>query len=97
MEHRRCTRLWILIFNRMKTVIGNQKSVTGDRLPALNGCPEAQRHSFIMGVCQFCGISIRVHKERVKAAHRQRWHDSYKARRVRRDGHSTLNGAVCAA
>jgi hypothetical protein len=44
---------------------------------AVNACPMAEKpsgtHSFIMGRCFNCGISIRVHKERVKETNRNRW------------------------
>ena len=47
--------------------------------PPVNACPLAEKpsgnHSFILGRCMNCGISIRVHKERVKETNRNRWKD----------------------
>ena len=47
--------------------------------PAVNACPMSEKpsgtHSFIMGRCFNCGISIRVHKQRVKETNRARWHN----------------------
>jgi hypothetical protein len=51
--------------------------------PAVNDCPEGGRHSFIMGACFNCGLSIRVHKERVKEQNRLKWHTEYKKKRMR--------------
>jgi polyferredoxin len=47
------------------------------KYPAVNACPEAVKpngnHSFILGRCMNCGLSIRVHKERMKETNRARW------------------------
>ena len=42
--------------------------------PAVNACPEGGNHTFILGRCFNCGLSIRVHKERVKEKNRQEYH-----------------------
>lgn len=45
----------------------------------INTCPDGGIHTFIMGGCFKCGISIRVHKERVKAhtkaKHKAQWQE----------------------
>ena len=47
--------------------------------PAVNACPEGGNHTFIFGRCFNCGLSIRVHKERVKETNRLKWHQNRKA------------------
>ena len=44
--------------------------------PAVNACPEGGNHTFIFGRCFNCGLSIRVHKERVKETNRLKWHQN---------------------
>lgn len=43
--------------------------------PRANTCPEGGQHTFILGTCWKCGLSIRVHKERVKETNRNRWRE----------------------
>ena len=50
-------------------------SATVATKPAVNTCPHGGHHIFIMGSCWKCGLSIRVHKERVKERNRARWHE----------------------
>ena len=40
--------------------------------PAVNDCPEGGKHTFVLGRCFNCGLSIREHKARVKEANRER-------------------------
>lgn len=40
--------------------------------PAVNDCPEGGKHTFVLGRCFNCGLSIREHKARVKEANRAR-------------------------
>ena len=41
----------------------------------MNSCPEGGHHTFILGACWKCGLSIRKHKAAIKERNRARWHE----------------------
>lgn len=45
----------------------------------INSCPDGGHHTFIMGACWKCGLSIRTHKAAIKERNRARWHEKKQA------------------
>lgn len=54
---------------------------TTPNIDTMKTCFDGRRHSFVLGSCFNCGLSIRAHREQSLALRRQRWHEKKKNNR----------------